>query len=93
LFIELSIVAEKQGGKDMVEKSTAILKMPTEEIQGIYYQHHGEEQDPLSRAAYKPVCWFHYVGDTFVVWLAGPEKQNDFLNYFSSIYFNIQFTS
>jgi len=44
-----------------------------------------------SRAAYKPVCWFCYIDNTFMVWPHGPGKQNDFLNHFNSYIPDIQF--
>jgi hypothetical protein len=43
----------------------------------------------LSRAAYKPTCWFHYVDNTFMIWPHKPEELNDFLN---NIHPNVQFT-
>jgi hypothetical protein len=35
----------------------------------------------LSRAAYKPTCWFHYVDDRFVIWPHGPEELKNLLNH------------
>jgi hypothetical protein len=46
----------------------------------------------LSRATYKPTCWFHYVYDMFVVWPCGPENLNDFFNHLNRIHPSGQFT-
>jgi len=45
-----------------------------------------------SREAYQPTYYFHYVDDTFVNWLHGPEDVNDFLNHLNNILLYIQFT-
>jgi hypothetical protein len=45
----------------------------------------------LIRADYRPVCWFQYVNNTFLVWPHGPENLDDF-NHLNSIYPNIHFT-
>jgi hypothetical protein len=35
-----------------------------------------EDKDlALSRTAYKPTFWFHYMDNTFAVWPHGPEIQ------------------
>jgi hypothetical protein len=47
-------------------------------------------QVALHWEACKPICWFHYIDDTLVIWTHGPEKLNDFLNHLNS---NIQFTT
>jgi hypothetical protein len=33
----------------------------------------------LNRAAHKPLYWFRYVEDTFVIWINGPDRPKDFL--------------
>jgi hypothetical protein len=38
------------------------------------------EEMALDRALYKPLCCFHYVGDTFVIWPLGPNRLRDFLD-------------
>lgn len=48
------------------------------------------EELALSRTAYMPTCWFHYVDDTFMVHLHIPKVLN-FLNHLNSINPNIQF--
>jgi hypothetical protein len=37
------------------------------------------EQKVIQQATHKPVCWFRYVDDTFVIWPHGQEKLEDFL--------------
>jgi hypothetical protein len=39
----------------------------------------------------KPLCWFCYVDNTFVIWTHGPDKLKDFLNLLNSIHQCIQF--
>jgi hypothetical protein len=50
------------------------------------------EEEALKRAAYKPLCWFRYVDDTFVIWPHGRQKLDDFLLHLNNIHTNIQFT-
>jgi hypothetical protein len=46
----------------------------------------------LNKAAYRIVCLFHYVDDTFVFWSDGPGKLNDLLKHLKSMHPNIQFS-
>jgi hypothetical protein len=50
------------------------------------------KERPLDLAPHKPLCWFHYVDNTFVIWLHGPDKLKDFLNHLNSIHQCIQFS-
>jgi hypothetical protein len=43
----------------------------------------------ISRTVYKPICWFSYVDNMFMIWPHGPGKLNNFLNHLSSIHLNI----
>jgi hypothetical protein len=40
---------------------------------------------------YKPMCWFWYGNNTFIVWPHGTEKVHNFLNHLNSIHPDIQF--
>jgi len=40
----------------------------------------------LAQATHKPLCWFHYVDDTFAIWL------ERFLNHLNGLHRNIHFT-
>jgi hypothetical protein len=51
------------------------------------------EEITLDQAAHKPTCWFHYVDDTFIVWLYRPDGLRDFLDHLNSVHQNIQFTT
>jgi hypothetical protein len=42
--------------------------------------------------AHKPLCWFCYLGDMFVVWCHGLEKLQRFLDHLSSVCQNVWFT-
>jgi len=46
----------------------------------------------IEQATHKPVCWFRYVDDTFVIWPHGQEKLREFLNHLSGPHNKIQFT-
>ena len=50
------------------------------------------EKKAIEQATYKPVCWFRYVDDTFVIWPHGQEKLEDFLVHLSGLRNKIQFT-
>jgi hypothetical protein len=50
------------------------------------------EEIAFDRAPHKPLCWFRYVDDTFVIWTHGPDRLRDFLDHLNSIHQSIQFT-
>jgi hypothetical protein len=51
-----------------------------------------EDSEKRAQANYKPLSWFHYVDDTFVIWPHGTEKLERFLNHLNGLHKNIQFT-
>ena len=50
------------------------------------------EMKAIEQTTHKPVCWFRYVDDTFVIWPHGQEKLEDFLNHLNGLHNKIQFT-
>jgi hypothetical protein len=46
----------------------------------------------LDRAPHKPLCWFRYVDDTFVIWPHGTNRLKGLLDHLNGIHQNIQFT-
>jgi hypothetical protein len=42
--------------------------------------------------AHKPIGWFRYADDTFVIWPHGQEKRTEFLNHLIGLHNKIQFT-
>jgi hypothetical protein len=50
------------------------------------------EEMALDRAPHKPLCWFCYVDDTFVIWPHSPDRLRDFLDHLNSVHQSIQFT-
>ncbi|GJQ78415.1 hypothetical protein Trydic_g22237 [Trypoxylus dichotomus] len=50
------------------------------------------ESRALDTAAQKPLCWYRYVDDTFVVWLHGTDALGEFLQHLNSVHPGIQFT-
>jgi hypothetical protein len=43
-------------------------------------------------AAHKPLCWFHYMADTIIIWPHEPDRLRDFIDHLNSVHQNIQFT-
>ena len=43
------------------------------------------EKKAIEQATHKPVCWFRYVDDTFVIWPHGQEKLTEFLNHLNGL--------
>jgi hypothetical protein len=56
-----------------------------------FFMEHFEKK-AIDQATHKPVCWFRYVDDTFVIWPHGQEKLKEFLNHLSGLHNKIQFT-
>jgi len=50
------------------------------------------EKKAKEQAAHKPVYWFRYVDDIFIIWPHGQEKLEEFLNHISGLHNKIQFT-
>jgi hypothetical protein len=46
----------------------------------------------LKWATHKPVCWFQYKDDTFVIWPHGHKELKVFPDHLNSVYWNISFT-
>jgi hypothetical protein len=49
------------------------------------------EERALDLAPHKPICWFRFVDDTFVISPHGPNNLKDILNHLNSIHECIQF--
>jgi hypothetical protein len=45
----------------------------------------------LDQAAHKPLSWFCYVDDTFIIWQHRPHWLRDYLDQLNSVHQNIQF--
>jgi hypothetical protein len=50
------------------------------------------EKMALDRNPHKPLCWFRYVDNTFVIWPHGPDRLRDFHDHLNSVHQSIQFT-
>ena len=50
------------------------------------------EKRAIEQAPHKPMCWFRYVDDTFVILPHGKQRLGEFLNHLNGIHRNIQFT-
>jgi hypothetical protein len=64
---------------------------PLSPVVADFFMEHFEETT-LERVTHKPLCWFSYVDDTFVIWPPCPGKLLEFLDHLNSIHENIQFT-
>jgi hypothetical protein len=60
-------------------------------LAAIFFMQNFEEL-ALYRATYKPLYWFHYVGNTFASWPLGTDGLKDLLDHLNSVHMNIQFT-
>jgi len=47
------------------------------------------EKKAVEQVTHKPVCWYRYVDDTFVIWPHGQEKLTEFLKHLSRLHNNI----
>ena len=50
------------------------------------------EKKAIEQATHKPVCWFRYVDDMFVIWPHGKEKLTEFHSHLNRVHGKIQFT-
>ena len=51
------------------------------------------EEKALGGFQDKPLIWFRYIDDIFMVWTHGNEKLDSFIAYLNNIHFTIKFTS
>jgi hypothetical protein len=47
------------------------------------------EKTAIEQAAHKPICWFRYVDDTFLIWPHGQEKLTEYLKHPHGLHNNI----
>jgi hypothetical protein len=50
------------------------------------------EERALAQANYKPLCWFRYVDDVFVIWPYGTENLERVRDHLNVLRRNLQFT-
>jgi hypothetical protein len=51
------------------------------------------EKRAIEQATHKPTCWYRYVDDTFVIWLHGQDKLQEFLHHINGLHKKIQFNT
>jgi retron-type reverse transcriptase len=49
------------------------------------------EKTAIEQTTHKPVCWYRYVDDTFVIWPHSQDRLQDFLNHLNGLQKKIQF--
>ncbi|XP_021918637.1 uncharacterized protein LOC110829329 [Zootermopsis nevadensis] len=79
----------KFGGQFYEQTDGVAMGSPLSPVIANFFMEHFEEMDG---ATFKPLCWFRYVDDMFVIWPLGPGKLAEFLNHLNSIHESIQFT-
>jgi hypothetical protein len=47
------------------------------------------EELELEQATHKPLCWFCYMDDTFIIWSHSLDKLRDFLDHLKSVHQSI----
>ena len=50
------------------------------------------EQHAIQNALFKPLIWWRFIDDVFMVWTEGEQHLKDFISYLNSIHPNIKFT-
>ena len=50
------------------------------------------EKRAIEQASHKPMCWFRYVDDTFIIWPHRKQRLGEFLKHLNSTHKNIKFT-
>ncbi|XP_021934007.1 uncharacterized protein LOC110836758 isoform X2 [Zootermopsis nevadensis] len=81
----------KFGGQFYEQTYGVAMGSPLSPVIANFFMEHFEEM-AMDGATFKPLCWFCYVDDTFVIWPHGPGKLAEFLNHLNSIHKSIQFT-
>ena len=51
------------------------------------------EERALAQATHKLLCWFHFIADTFVIWLHVTGKLETFLDHLNGLRRNILFST
>ena len=50
------------------------------------------ERSALDKTAYKPLVWWRYIDDIFLIWTHGPDKLTDFISTLNTAHPTIKFT-
>jgi hypothetical protein len=79
------------NGQFYEQIDAVVISSPLSPFIANFYMEDFEER-ALDLAPHKPICWFRYVDDTFVIWPHGPDKLKDCLNHLNRIHECIQFT-
>jgi hypothetical protein len=79
------------NGQFYEQTNGVVMGSPLSPVIANYFMVYFEEM-ALESATYKPLCWFHYVDDTFVIWPHGPGKLVEFLDHLNGLHENIKFT-
>jgi len=86
VYSEMNLAARGQQQK-YLDISTDGVTMGSPLSPGIanFFVEHFEK-NAIEQMTHKPVCWFRYVGGTFVIWPHGQEKLTEFLNRLNGLH-------
>ncbi|XP_068082170.1 uncharacterized protein [Anabrus simplex] len=79
------------GGNFYEQTDGVAMGSPLSPVVATFFMEHFEEE-AIASAPLKPMMWWRYVDDAFVVWIDGPEKLHLFLNHLNQQYPSIKFT-
>jgi hypothetical protein len=79
------------NGQFYEQSDGVAMGSPLSPVIANYFMEYFEEM-ALESATYKPLCWFPYVDDTFVIWPHGPGKLAEFLDHLNGLHENNKFT-
>jgi len=79
------------GGQFYEQTDGVALDSPLSPVIANFFMEDFEKKT-IEQATHKPVCWFRYVDDTFILWPHGQQKLAEFLNHLSGLHNKIQFT-
>jgi hypothetical protein len=79
------------GGQFYKQTDSVAMDSPLSRIIANFFMEDFKER-AIQQATHKPLCWFWYVEDTFVIWPHGPQKVKEFLGHLKTLHKNIQFT-
>jgi hypothetical protein len=91
LFLHVLISAFFRFNGQFYEQADGVaMGSPSSPVIADFFMEHFDET-ALEGATHKPLCWFRYVDDTFVILPHGPGKLSEFLDHLN-IHESIQFT-
>jgi hypothetical protein len=79
------------NGQHYEQTDSVAMASPLSPVIANFYMEEFEKK-AIKQATHKPTCWYRYVYDTFVIWLHGQDKLQEFLHHINGLHKKIQFT-